>query len=114
MSASGQVIVESVRPGSVVVRGALVALSDIEAQAREVQGVDDVAVLARVDERGHTRVIAYVVAQSGVAPSAIAQELACATPALLQPSDVVPVLRLPLTAAGAVDAGALRSWTSPC
>ncbi|UZW62938.1 non-ribosomal peptide synthetase [Lysobacter enzymogenes] len=94
------------------IRGFRVEPGEIEARLAAHPGVAEVAVIAREDRPGETRLVAYVVAADPTRPHAqLAAELraaaAAALPDYLRPSAFVALPRLPLTPNGKLDRDAL-------
>jgi amino acid adenylation domain-containing protein len=101
----------------VKIRGFRIELGEIESQLRELDGVRDAAVLAREDEPGHKRLVAYVVAE-GVPTdvetpvfmawrkqraSAYRQTLESRLPSFMIPAAFVVMDAFPLTTNGKVN-----------
>lgn len=93
----------------VKVRGFRVELGEIEARLREQPGVREAVVVARED-RGGTRLLAYVSGQASV--TALKAGLASALPSHMLPASVTVLDALPLTPNGKVDRQALPAPAS--
>ncbi|MFD3552113.1 amino acid adenylation domain-containing protein [Streptomyces goshikiensis] len=94
----------------VKIRGNRVELGEVEARLRSEPAVGDAVVVARTDERGADRLVAYLVpadAAAGLDPEAVRASLTASLPAPLVPSHFVTLDALPLTAAGKTDLAAL-------
>jgi len=89
----------------VKIRGNRVELGEVEAAVRRQDGVTDVVVVAREDERGGKRLVAYVVGT--VAGEQLRTALTAALPEPMVPSAIVVLDALPLTVGGKIDVKAL-------
>ncbi|ACU71510.1 amino acid adenylation domain protein [Catenulispora acidiphila DSM 44928] len=100
--------------GQVKIRGFRVELGEIEHRLRSHAGVADVVVVARPDDAGDRRVVAYVVPEGGAAPSVpeLRQYAAQALPDYMVPNVVGFVDRFPATSNGKLDRDALP-WPVP-
>ena len=103
--------------GQVKVRGFRIELGEVEAKLEEHEQVKETVVVAREDGSGEKRLVAYVVGESGAAPSAseLRRHLQRYLPEYMIPSAFVPLEALPLTAHGKVDWGVLPEvgWSGP-
>ena len=96
----------------VKIRGLRIELGEIEARLCRCPGVDDAVVLAREDQPGHKRLVAYVVAAAGAPADALAGTtlrplLSVHLADYMLPSAFVVLDRLPLTPNGKIDRRAL-------
>ncbi|GAA0613066.1 non-ribosomal peptide synthase/polyketide synthase [Streptomyces crystallinus] len=91
----------------VKIRGFRVEPGEVEAVLAAHPGVADVAVLAREDQPGVKRLVAYVVGEAGRDPSTLREFAGRTLPDYLVPTDVVSLGALPLSANGKVDRAAL-------
>ncbi|HET8641242.1 MAG TPA: amino acid adenylation domain-containing protein [Pseudonocardiaceae bacterium] len=97
------------RDGQVKIRGHRVELAEVESVLIGHPSVDSVAVVAQPDHAGFLRLVAYVVAgpPSTVAGPPLREFALARLPGYLVPSVFVTIDRLPMTARGKVDRGAL-------
>ncbi|CDG80827.1 non-ribosomal peptide synthetase [Janthinobacterium agaricidamnosum] len=94
----------------VQLRGFRVELGEIEAALLALPAVRDVAVRAREDAPGDTRLVAYLVPQAGGAaldPVLLRTALLQTLPEYMVPAHFIALVRLPLTPNGKVDSRAL-------
>jgi nonribosomal peptide synthetase DhbF len=100
----------------VKIRGFRVEPAEIEAVLRRVAGVQDAAVIARSDETGDKRLIAYVVLEANktIHPHVIKQNVSERLPSYMVPAIVVLLDVLPLTRNGKVDYKALPEGALGC
>ncbi|MFB4391905.1 MULTISPECIES: amino acid adenylation domain-containing protein [unclassified Pseudomonas] len=93
----------------VKVRGFRIELGEIEARLGALPGVRSAVVLARQDEPGDPRLVAYLLAEPGqhLPPGTVRAALAEQLPAHMLPSAFVQLAQWPLTANGKLDRRAL-------
>jgi acyl carrier protein len=93
----------------VKIRGFRVELSEIESVLARHPEVAECAVIARQDEQGEARLVAYVAPVAGAAPGieALREHLAHALPDYMAPGAFVFLPKFPLTVNGKLDRGAL-------
>ncbi len=97
------------------IRGFRVEPGEVEAALTALPSVAIAAVLARTDERGDHRLVAYVVARAPAVPtpSELRDRLRDRLPAHLVPDAFVVIGSLPLTTNGKVDRNALAALDAP-
>jgi amino acid adenylation domain-containing protein/FkbH-like protein len=96
------------RDHQVKIRGFRVELGEIETVLKKQSGVGDAAVLAREDQPGIKRLVAYVASSNpSINAEKLREGLKTALPAYMVPSAFVLLERLPLTPNGKVDRKAL-------
>ena len=108
------------------IRGFRVELTAVEGALRELDGVEDAVVTPQTDDRGETRMVAYVVpaSQQTLDAGNLHRALATRLPDYMVPSAFVFLETLPLTRGGKVDRKALpppahntpasaREWRAP-
>ena len=93
----------------VKIRGYRIELGEIETVLREHVGVNQAVVVAREDVPGEKRLVGYVVAEEGEAPSnrELREYLKQRMPEYMVPAAIVRLERIPLTGNGKVDRKAL-------
>ena len=91
----------------VKVRGYRIELGEIEAALNEHPSVGQAIVMAREDEPGEKRLVAYLVAGGEVATQELREYLTAKLPDYMVPSAFVQVEQIPLTSNGKVDRRAL-------
>src|SRR5690606_25338469 len=89
----------------VKIRGFRIELGDIEAQILKHPDVREAVVVAREEQSGHKRLIAYVVAASGAAElsTTLRAALKQTLPSYMIPSGFVRVDTMPLNPSGKID-----------
>ncbi|WP_043220399.1 AMP-binding enzyme, partial [Burkholderia gladioli] len=94
----------------VKIRGFRIELGEIEAALSALPGVRETLVMAREDEPGEKRLVAYFVADAAYAQHDVADlraELSRTLPDFMLPAAFVALERFPLTANGKIDRKAL-------
>jgi amino acid adenylation domain-containing protein len=93
----------------VKVRGFRIEPGEIEARLAQCRGVLQAVVVAREDDQGNQRLVAYLTAQPAVVPSAtqLRSELSAALPPYMLPSAFVMLESFPVTPNGELDRSAL-------
>jgi amino acid adenylation domain-containing protein len=93
----------------VKIRGFRIELGEIESVLAARPGVKQTVVLAKEDERGDKRLLAYVVADEslGNSPDELRAFLKVHLPEYMVPSAIVALLKIPLTPNGKIDRQAL-------
>uniref|UniRef100_UPI0009FE5DC5 non-ribosomal peptide synthetase n=1 Tax=Mycobacterium avium TaxID=1764 RepID=UPI0009FE5DC5 len=89
----------------VKIRGYRIELGEIHSALAELDGVGEVAVIAREDRPGEKRIVGYLTDTAD--PAAIRARLAERLPAYMVPAAVLAIEALPLTPNGKLDARAL-------
>ncbi|MFY1824742.1 non-ribosomal peptide synthase/polyketide synthase [Myxococcus fulvus] len=110
--ADGNLALQGRSDEQVKVRGFRVEPGEVEIALKEVEGVEDAAVVARVAERGGKQLVGYVVATGAWDAEALKRRLAKRLPEYMVPSVLVPLEALPLTPSGKVNRRALPQWES--
>ncbi|KTC01815.1 non-ribosomal peptide synthetase [Pseudomonas syringae] len=94
----------------VKIRGVRIELGEIEAQLAQLPGIEEALVMAREDEPGQSRLVAYFIERADSATVAAAQlrsDMLARLPGYMVPSAFVRLDAWPLTANGKVDRRAL-------
>jgi len=94
----------------VKIRGMRIELGEIETRLNQLPGINEAVLLAREDQPGQPRLVAYFTEQAGVEPLAVGElreHLLTQLPDYMVPAAFVRLEALPLTANGKVDRKAL-------
>ena len=91
----------------VKIRGHRIELGEIETTLEATGGIRQAVVIAREDQPGDVRLVAYVTADGPVDEQALRAELAAHLPEVMVPAHIVRLEALPLTPNGKVDRKAL-------
>ena len=91
----------------VKIRGFRIELGEIEAHLAAAEGVREAIVIAREDEPGDQRLVAYVIAEGAFSASALRDHLQLRLADYMLPSAFVPLDAFPLTTNGKLDRKAL-------
>ncbi|WP_083296527.1 non-ribosomal peptide synthetase [Duganella sp. HH101] len=91
----------------VKVRGFRIELGEIEAALASQDGVGEAVVVARRDEQGEQRLVAYVAGRGELSPALLRGALQQLLPHYMVPAHVVVLAALPLTPNGKIDRAAL-------
>ena len=91
----------------VKIRGFRIELGEIQAHLATAQGVRDAVVIAREDEPGEKRLVAYVIAEGELSVAGLRDHLLLSLAEHMVPSAFVLLDRFPLTSNGKLDRKAL-------
>jgi arthrofactin-type cyclic lipopeptide synthetase C len=92
----------------VKIRGVRIELGEIESQLAQLPGIEEALVLAREDEPGQQRLVAYFIENGGTTPlTELRAAMLSTLPGYMVPSAFVRLDAWPLTANGKVDRRAL-------
>ncbi|QWU15602.1 amino acid adenylation domain-containing protein [Paenibacillus sophorae] len=91
----------------VKIRGFRMELGEIESRLRKLEGIDDVAVVARNNQGDEAELVAYLVSKAELSVSEIKAQLQQNLPDYMMPSAFVMMKALPLTTNGKLDRKAL-------
>lgn len=92
----------------VKLRGFRIELGEIEASLREHEAVKEAVVIAREDQPGNRRLVAYVTARDRGADGDLLRQYLCEKlPAYMLPAAIVFIEKFPLTSNGKLDREAL-------
>jgi amino acid adenylation domain-containing protein len=95
--------------GQVKIRGYRIEIGEVEAAIRDYPGINAAVVIARPDDRGEHRLIAYSTLRDAgrLDPEALKAHLKEHLPLWMVPAAIVSLPKLPLTANGKIDRQAL-------
>ena len=89
------------------VRGFRIELGEIESVLLQHASVKQAVVMAKDDERGDKRLVAYIVGDRGITAEDIRTRLKAELPDFMVPSTIVVLPKIPLTSNGKIDRQAL-------
>ncbi|MGN1223705.1 MAG: amino acid adenylation domain-containing protein, partial [Ruminococcus sp.] len=95
----------------VKIRGFRIELGEIESKLREIAGIQDCAVIARMDQSGEKAIYAYYISHADIKTSAIRDALSESLPEYMIPSYMMQLEKIPVTRNGKLDVRALPEIT---
>ncbi|HEU4963916.1 MAG TPA: non-ribosomal peptide synthase/polyketide synthase [Bacilli bacterium] len=91
----------------VKIRGFRIELGEIENAIRDIDNVNDAAVIAKQDAAGDSELLAYLVADEEIDLSSVREILGRSLPGYMIPAHMMQIERLPFTRNGKLDKAAL-------
>ncbi len=108
----GQILYAGRRDDQVKIRGFRIEAGEIEAALLEIETVRGAIVVAREDQNGDQRLIAYLLADEPIEQEAVRSHLLAYLPAYMIPAHCITLDQYPTTMSGKVDRNKLPEWHS--
>lgn len=111
-SASGELAFLGRMDHQVKVRGYRIEIEEIEMNIAEIDGIENVVVLVKLNPEGDKELAAYIVCKDDLDMISIRKSLSSTLPAYMIPDHFIRVETIPLTINGKVDKGKLAAMES--
>ncbi len=96
----------------VKIRGFRIELGEIESKIREIEGINDCAVIVRADSTGDKAIYAYYTSDDEMSVSEIRDRLSASMPGYMIPAYMMQIETIPVTRNGKLDKRALPEITA--